>query len=99
MLLERTGLIATTRVIGWLECDTKRRLCMRFRLLQVIKKNIMDRSRQILTTNGPPMPNHSTQTLKKIERAFKNGQSRETGSIGHKTQNEDKKPQHKKPQT
>ena len=99
MLLERTGLIATTRVTGWLECDTKRRLCMRFRLLQVIKKNIMDRSRQILTSNGPPMPNHSTQTLKKIEGAFKNGQSRETGSIGHKTQNEDKNTQHKKLQT
>jgi uncharacterized protein YoxC len=59
------------------------------------------------------MPNHSTQTLKKIEGAFKNGQqtlkkiegafkngqSRETGSIGHKTQNEDKNTQHKKLQT
>ena len=56
----------------------------------------MDRSWQILTSNGPPMPNHSTQTLKKIEGAFKNGQSRETGSIGHKTQNEDKNTQHKK---
>jgi hypothetical protein len=59
----------------------------------------MDRSRQILTSNGPPMPNNSIQTLKKIEGAFKNGQSRETSSFGHKTQNEDKNTQHKKLQT
>lgn len=59
VLLERTGLIATTRVLGWLECDTGRSLCMKFRLLQVIKKNIMDRRRKILTSNGPSMPNHN----------------------------------------
>ena len=59
MLLKKTRLKATTRVLGWLEDDTGRSLCMKFRVLQVIKKNIMDRGLQILTSNGPPMPNHN----------------------------------------